>query len=170
MAQDMGYPPLTDRATVRVFVQRNLNAPRFTQTEYNVSITENDPVNAEVLTITATDQDGVSTHVTCLSRHVIFSRRTTRLVASWCIWLVSHCVKLDVLTLMLFPRRRNTCSQSKAHTSVCIQGRAPFSFFTKRFSFLSHSIRPIQFKEMFLYVAVFTQFVLRFFSHLSCNI
>ncbi len=59
IAQDKGYPPLTDRTTVRVYVQRNLNAPRFSRGVYNASITENDPVGYEVLTVQATDADGV---------------------------------------------------------------------------------------------------------------
>ena len=61
VAQDKGYPPLTDRATARVYVQRNLNPPRFSQNTYRVNITENNPVNSEVLSVRATDADGVRT-------------------------------------------------------------------------------------------------------------
>ncbi len=60
MAQDKGYPPLIDRATVRITVQRNLNAPKFEKSVYNITITENKPVNSEVLTVKATDADNVS--------------------------------------------------------------------------------------------------------------
>ena len=59
MAQDKGYPPLTDRAAARVYVQRNLNPPRFSQSSYRVNITENDAVNSEVVSVRATDADGV---------------------------------------------------------------------------------------------------------------
>jgi protocadherin Fat 4 len=57
VVQDKGYPPLQDRATVRINVERNLNAPVFEKNVYNITITENRPVNNEVVTVKASDAD-----------------------------------------------------------------------------------------------------------------
>ena len=70
MAQDRGYPPMNDRTTVYITVQRNLHSPVFTQEDYDISITENEPVQATVLTVTASDEDGVGRSVRFLNLFV----------------------------------------------------------------------------------------------------
>ena len=57
---DSGDPKLQDTADVTIFVQRNPNAPRFTEFSYSRQINEEYPLGEDVLTVSAVDDDNVS--------------------------------------------------------------------------------------------------------------
>ncbi len=46
-------------AEVTILVQRNANAPQFSQTTYRMTLEEEAPLGEAVITVAATDDDGV---------------------------------------------------------------------------------------------------------------
>ena len=63
LAQDSGIPPMGDKVTVLVKVARNLNAPYFLQSLYNVSVLETAEPNLIIAEPKITDKDGVRSNV-----------------------------------------------------------------------------------------------------------
>ena len=57
LAKDGGTPPKTATTTVHIDVDRNLNAPKFSQATIKAEIMEISPAGSLVATVTATDQD-----------------------------------------------------------------------------------------------------------------
>ena len=60
IVKDKGSPVKSDTTTIKVNVERNLNAPKFVKGTYNITVPENRPKNSEIATVSATDDDGVS--------------------------------------------------------------------------------------------------------------
>lgn len=60
LAYDTAYPDQTTTATVAIAVSRNEFAPVFTQSPYRVTINETLALGTCILTVSASDQDGVS--------------------------------------------------------------------------------------------------------------
>lgn len=60
LAYDTAYP--NNRASVQVIITviRNANAPEFSKVRYSQKITETFPIGDDILTVSATDKDGVS--------------------------------------------------------------------------------------------------------------
>lgn len=65
-AADNGYPAKTDLSVITVFVNRNLNAPVFIPTTYNITILDNRNLGDVVATVTATDSDLIVRFCFCL--------------------------------------------------------------------------------------------------------
>ena len=63
LAQDSGIPPMGDKVSVLVKVARNLNAPHFNQSLYNVSALETAQPNSVIARPKITDKDGVRLNV-----------------------------------------------------------------------------------------------------------
>ena len=63
MAQDDGIPPMSTKVNVKVNVARNLHAPTFETSLYNVSVAETLQPTSLVLLPKLDDQDGVRLHV-----------------------------------------------------------------------------------------------------------
>ncbi|XP_062595025.1 cadherin EGF LAG seven-pass G-type receptor 3-like, partial [Saccostrea cucullata] len=59
VAEDGGSPPRSATAIATINIQRNLNHPVFTQTDYSISIYETQQVGQNVITVTATDADQI---------------------------------------------------------------------------------------------------------------
>ena len=57
---DSGNPDVSAMTTVQVPVTRNVNAPRFSQETYEMTINENAAVGSALIDVLATDVDGVS--------------------------------------------------------------------------------------------------------------
>ena len=57
LARDGGTPVKTSTAIVDVTVIRNLNQPRFTQSNMRVSINDNIPAGSSIIQVEATDDD-----------------------------------------------------------------------------------------------------------------
>ena len=56
---DNGFPRLSNSVRVTIIVVRNRNGPVFTQSLYEIDITENWPANARIdVNLNATDADG----------------------------------------------------------------------------------------------------------------
>lgn len=66
-AYDTAEPSRKATADVTVLVQRNANAPQFTQDDYRIDLDETTALGEPLITMEATDEDGVSTfkHVLC---------------------------------------------------------------------------------------------------------
>ncbi|KAJ8319080.1 hypothetical protein KUTeg_004171 [Tegillarca granosa] len=60
LAKDGGNPPRSATAVVKIFINRNLNAPIFQQVEYNFTIFETFPVGNTVGSVTANDNDRIA--------------------------------------------------------------------------------------------------------------
>lgn len=57
-ARDHGIPRLTAYTSVNIYVvDVNDNAPKFNQTLYTATVSENFPVNTSIITVQATDKD-----------------------------------------------------------------------------------------------------------------
>lgn len=57
---DSADPRLQDTADVTIFVTRNPSVPQWSEVRYTRTVSEEYPVGEEILTILATDNDGVS--------------------------------------------------------------------------------------------------------------
>jgi len=57
LAQDGGYPPLSDITIVYLNITRNRFAPSFSPTEYSTIIPEAQSLGSEILRVTASDRD-----------------------------------------------------------------------------------------------------------------
>lgn len=62
IAKDLGNPAGRSPIKVTVNIARNPAAPVFSQRNYEVTINENVPRGFSVISISATDNDGVSTN------------------------------------------------------------------------------------------------------------
>ena len=58
-ARDLGVPPKSSMVDVQINVRRNNFNPVFTQSLYQVNISELLPYGTSILTVTATDEDSV---------------------------------------------------------------------------------------------------------------
>ena len=82
LAQDSGIPPMGDKVSVLVKVARNLNAPYFLQSLYNVSVLETAKPNDVIAQPKISDKDGVRLNVlhkltrfTVMSALLVLSKR-----------------------------------------------------------------------------------------------
>ena len=57
IAVDGGTPPNINTATVVITVERNLNAPEFEKTRYDIEVLETQPLGVALETISARDLD-----------------------------------------------------------------------------------------------------------------
>ena len=73
VARDSGIPPMSAKVNVKVNVARNLHAPTFEKSLYNVSVAETLPRTSLVLTPKLDDQDGVRLHVMLARRRYMLS-------------------------------------------------------------------------------------------------
>ena len=62
-ALDSGIPPLSDVSTVTITVNRNLNAPKFKQTEYSAIILETINLGDVIARVEADDADRTVSYV-----------------------------------------------------------------------------------------------------------
>jgi hypothetical protein len=58
-AYDNGYPALYDTTVLTVNVNRNLQAPVFSQPNYNVTILESQTLGETIVSVLATDPDSL---------------------------------------------------------------------------------------------------------------
>ena len=66
-AYDTAYPSRASTQDIQVEVVRNANSPRFVKENYIKTITEKFPIGDNILQVSATDVDGVSSHKDCIS-------------------------------------------------------------------------------------------------------
>ena len=59
-AFDSGNPQQTTDADVTITVRRNVNAPVFSQANYNARVSAREAIGTSIVTVNATDSDGVS--------------------------------------------------------------------------------------------------------------
>ncbi len=59
---DDANPSQRVETSVKITVQRNVNAPQFSQENYRANVVENYPIGASVVTVQARDNDNVSLH------------------------------------------------------------------------------------------------------------
>ena len=62
LATDGGTPPKSTTATVEITVVRNLNAPEFNPSRYEIEILENQLLGENIATIVASDVDRIAPH------------------------------------------------------------------------------------------------------------
>ncbi len=65
-AVDDAEPGRMATADVTILVQRNANAPKFSETQYRVEVSDRATLGEPVVTVEAEDEDGVK-HFVCLS-------------------------------------------------------------------------------------------------------
>ena len=78
IAYDTKYPDNSVMTDVTVVVTRNANAPKFSRLRYSQRISETFPIGNDILTVEATDQDGVSS-ITILNYNVELFRKRNNL-------------------------------------------------------------------------------------------
>ena len=72
---DTGYPDQIATATAEVTISRNEFAPVFTESPYRVTVNETIDVGKGILTVSATDKDGVSFDIGPLIYHRLTEER-----------------------------------------------------------------------------------------------
>ena len=100
-AYDSAYPSARQLAEVTVTVLRNTNAPIFSPSSYDTSISERYPIGEQVLRVTATDDDRVSARLLqswrrCVPIRPYITIRTRRSIVR----LHSACVRDRVVARM----------------------------------------------------------------------
>ena len=111
-AYDTAYPSRTTVKDFQVGVVRNANSPHFVKENYEQTITEKFPIGDNILQVSATDADRVSSLGVCIEfKDVRFNKRVSSL----------RCLSVECGSSVVECRIRHRMSQGSNMSELCIR-------------------------------------------------